>query len=88
MADRVAAFMAGAQDSPVELPVVALLNVFDLRARTPYAVLAIHLALSAAGLTCEPDLREGSRDDTVRVGRWLHADARLTVQTGNSEESR
>ena len=88
MADRVADFLASAQDTPVELSVAALLDVFNVRARTPYSVLEIHLALSAAGLICEPDLREGTRDDTVRVGRWVRPNVRLTIQTGDSEESR
>lgn len=73
MTDRAAEFLASAQGAPVELSVAALLDVFGFRARTPYTVLKIYRALSAAGLACEPDFTEGSRDDVVRVGTRLAA---------------
>jgi hypothetical protein len=68
MTERVAEFLASAQDAPVELTVATLLAKFGFRARTDTSVPAIYRALSSAGLACEPDFREGPSESVVRIG--------------------
>ena len=67
MTDRVSGFLTRATTGPVQLRISDLLAIWGFRARTYENVAQIRRDLSAAGLTCEPDLADGSVDATVQV---------------------
>lgn len=68
MTERVSGFLMRAATGPVQVRISELLAIWGFRARTYENVAQIRRDLSAAGLTCEPDLADGSADATVQVG--------------------
>lgn len=84
MTDRLNDFLTRAATRPVQLRISDLLVIWGVRARTYENVAQIRRDLSAAGLTCEPDLAEGSADATVQVGMPVTS----PVDTDRPDETR
>lgn len=92
MTDRLDGFLTRAAARPVQLRISELLGIWGFRARTYENVAQIRRDLSAAGLTCEPDLAEGTADAMVQVGVQVIApidtarDGEATAETEEQDE--
>jgi hypothetical protein len=84
MTDQLNGFLTRATTRPIQLRISDLLAIWGFRARTYENVAQIRRDLSAAGLTCEPDLAEGSADATVQVGMPVTS----PVDTARPDEAR
>jgi len=82
----VADFVSSATAEPVQLSVRELLAVWGFRTRTFENVDRISRDLSAAGLSCEPDLSEGGLDARVRVGSGASGTDGIVGETSEEDE--
>jgi CBS domain-containing protein len=77
--------MAAAAAAPVQVTVRQVLTAWGFRARTFENVDRIAQDLFRAGLSCLPDLRDGTLDTLVRIGTQANADENVTDEAVEDE---
>jgi predicted transcriptional regulator len=83
--DEVLAFLGRATAEPVSLTVAELLAVWGFRVRDLESSARVEADLSAAGLRCMPDFKDGGREDEVCVSRVLSSVTEAAPPTDTSD---